>query len=198
MRDVTIVDEMTKEESSSMFARFQYRFSLWNPWRRVFFVLLIFLLFNCIPMLLVWLFPPPIIVANPDSFTPTLMLAGNWPIAIPMVLVVVGILGTNLVFRISEDTNFLLRIISLIVCIEIVLLVSAVAFSAQSFWYWVYYPILDPGSPFPGISFSELTLDLWFTLAVDAFLLTHLALGVLLFFTGIATLLFTLICESMI
>ncbi len=192
------MDEMAKEEKPSVFARFQKRFSAWNPWRRVFFVLLIFQLLTCIPMLLVWIFPPPIIVTIPVSPTPTLTLASNWPFAIPMALVVIGVLGTNLVFRISEDTNFLLRTVSLIVCVEIVLFASAVAFGAQVYWYWVFHPIFNPGSPYPGISWAELTFNLWMVLAINNYLLTHAWLGGLLYITGVTTMLLTLICESMI
>jgi hypothetical protein len=126
------------------------------------------------------------------------MLAGNWPIAIPLVLVASGVLGTNLVFRISEDTNFLLRAISLIVCVEIVIIASTVAFSAQMYWYWRFNSILNPGSSYPGISFTELSFSLWVSLAIEAFVLAHITLAPLLFITGTAMILFTLICESMI
>jgi hypothetical protein len=192
------MDEIIAEEKSSALARFQYRFSLWNPWRRVFFVVLILLLIACIPMLVVWMFPPPLIFINLGADPPTLTLANNWPIPIPMVLVVIGVLGTNLVFRISEDTKFHLRVISLIVCVEIVVLASAVALSAQMYWYYEFYPILNPGLVYYPLDMAELSFSQWIIMAINAFLMANGAFASLLSVTGAATMIFTLICESMI
>ncbi len=185
------MNEMTEGEKLSAFARFQERFSMWTPLRRVFFMLLIVLLVTCIPMALVWIFPPPIIVTLssylPDG--PNLQLAFNWSIYIPIAIVVIGVFVTNIVFSSSEDPRYHLRFITLVVCIEIAILATGVALAAYLYWFGVFAPIFGfpiPVEPFPGA---------WMLFGFGAFFQAHYFFPLLLVAGG-ATMLFVFLCES--
>ncbi len=179
-----------KEERISSFAHLKKRFTSWNPWKRVFFVLLITFFVACIAMLLVWIFPPPLILTSYPPSPPSFELANNWPISLPIAMVVLGVIATNLVFSTSEDRHFYLRFTTLLVCAETAILATAVAMSARMYWHMIFAPILNHSFPvelFPGV---------WLLTSISLFLGYQGFFLPILLIAGGAVMLFTIICES--
>ncbi len=173
-----------------MFIRLHMRFKSWSPMKRLFFVLLFYFLMACVPMLLMWIFPPPIIITNYGVDPPILELGDNWSIAIPITMVVLGVFASNMVFSSFEDPRFFLRVISLVVCIETAIFVTAVANAGRAYWFAVFVPILGfPIELFPGA---------WLLSSASFFVIVQGALFLLLIVAGGAVLLFVFICESVI
>ncbi len=144
-------------------------------------------------MLLVWAFPPPIIITSYYGVTPpTLALVNNWSLAIPIAMVVLGVIVTNLVFSSFEDPRYYLRAFTLVVCSEVAIFATAVAMAAYAYWFGVFAPILGypiPVEPFPGF---------WLLSSVSFFFIAHGFLLSTLLLVGGAVLLFVFICESAI
>ena len=174
------MNELKVSSPPSWFTRFRERFSSWNPWRRVFFIIGIYALLSCILMLLFWIFPPRIIIRSP-GWEPYVELVSNWTITIPAGMVVVSVFVTNIVFRIPEDSRFILRFVTLVVCVEIAVLASWNAMEAYINWYMILAPSLglqNPIDPYPNIWFLSTVLRFWGTHSLFGFLFL-IGLGVI-------------------
>ena len=190
MRDSLTVNEFKVSNPPSLFTRFRERFSSWGPWRRVFFIIGIYALLSCILMLFFWIFPPPIIIRNP-GWEPYVELASNWTIIIPVGMIVVSVFVTNIVFRIPEDTRFILRFVTLLVCVEIAVLASWNALEAYINWYVMLAPSLGleiPIDPFQNV---------WFLSTFLRFIGMHRLFG-FLFLIGLGVIVIALLLENVI
>ncbi|MFW9984488.1 MAG: hypothetical protein ACFFCB_07155 [Candidatus Odinarchaeota archaeon] len=182
------MNELKVSNAPSVFTRFRERFSSWDPWRRAFFIMGIYALLSCILMMLFWVFPPPILIRSP-AWEPYLELANNWTIAIPMGMVVVSVFVTNMSFRMPEDPRFILRFVTLLVCVEIAVLATWNALEAYINWYRIFAPVIGheiPIEPFP---------DLWFLSTILRFIGAHTYQGFLLLI-GLGVIVLVLLLEN--